>query len=111
MYKHIRVVAKPDKARRFMHVLVVEQTHVGTEFSDQGTNTDSWKSHPESVVKLASGGWPEYYPPSFSMSGGEHCVLLRGMDRVQWDKPLEIPIKIWPEVKAAIEAYNEYFKE
>lgn len=105
MYKHIKVLVRPNQVKNYVELIIVEQTHRRSYF---GKDSESFlaKSVP---VRLYSVANPRYYGDYDH--DGILQLYLRGHDTMNDNTIVDIPTKDWPLVRTAIEEYNEYFKE
>lgn len=98
MKKHIKVKASLVLPNfEGVKVEIIEQTHRGAAFG----NNFSARFHYKRITIHSI-----YNPEFFDHGDGCAHLVVRG----NWDsldyKVVDIPIKWWPEVKEAIEAYN-----
>lgn len=108
MYKHIKVSCSITSGYTDEAVLtIIEQTHIGQNFGEHYSN---YFIH--NGIALISSAFPEYWEGDAHAISSElvlHTLYVGGLST---PKGLtRIPSSVWPPVKEAIQAYNEYFKE
>lgn len=114
MYKHIKVLARPNKIEGFIDVIVVEQTHIRYAFGEDNhphsslSGNNAWTSS-SAKINLRSFSRPRDY--GAHGPSGYHIIYLRGDDKKFNFKSLTLAEEVWSRLKVAIEEYNEYYKE
>ena len=101
MYQHIKVIAKPSiKHHGYMDAVVIEQTYHDYKFGAKGTFLHKG-------VLIHSGAYPRYY----GRLGDKLTLYVQGSVEARRHEVLLIPNNAWPLIVAAIEAFNEKYKE
>lgn len=98
MGKHITIIAKLSEEKDKVVCTIKRQSHRGYDFGTYGK-----RIFKHDGITIASIGGP-------LVSYSETTICLRGEYRSEDHKPFIIRLQTWWKLKAAIEAYNAYFK-
>jgi len=115
--KHLKVRAELSKCRTKVKLTILEQTHLSSEFGKYEPCDTMFKGHTYTFrhksVRIISEASPSYinrgpYSTDRMVLGVTSWVRVRGCVTARDSAVVDIPIKEWPGIKEAIEAYNEW---
>jgi len=108
--KHLKLRAELDKIdKNFCFVEVVEQTHRRLDFGVTFSGAGSF-AHGE--IMLVSYGEPQWVNHGFGRgghSGVAFRLYVRGHQEQRDKDKVRVPTNMWPKIKAAVLAYNEFY--
>lgn len=96
--KHISLSAKLSPDRKNCEITVIRQTHHGRNFGDEYVGSGRFI---HGRIELISYSGPDYFS-----SGNRRCLYVQGTCTGAHKKTVQVPATLWPEIKAAVSAYN-----
>lgn len=110
--KHIKAAAQLSKDKLTVHLTITNQTHRLKDFGNVVLNERGATGFMFKGVLLSSWGGVRFYAQRLWLAHPDVISLsVQGSLKDRDSEVAVIPIEHWPKVKAAIEAYNEHFKE
>jgi len=109
MHKHLKLSAILSEDKQTASVTILEQTHFEDEFGGNIPGGSNSRIFRHGVIDLFSA--THNYPNFDGRNNIDGQVDVRLIASSRKNIAFDVPADMWPLLKEAVKAYNEYFKE